>query len=214
MQAVRSFRLERSGDEPLHARSLLRLRLGLAGFGMISALVGVVLFAVVGSAVFVVQFAVIAVIAAVNVAVVVRHIRQGSRFQPGPEVPPYRPVHPSVSAPPPIPAAARTRHARYAVAMGAALVLLANAWTWVWNYSMAWAVLLSALAAALILAGVIATSADSPILRPSRLEAQLSPPETRPGRTPGPRARLAQPAAGKRDVSRRRHTGRDAGLPR
>ncbi|HWG01334.1 MAG TPA: DUF6343 family protein [Trebonia sp.] len=83
----------RSGDEPRHARSPLRLRLGLAGFGLACAVAGIVIFAVLGVPPMVGVFAALVVVALVDGAVVMRHIRAGGRYQPGPEVPPYRPPH-------------------------------------------------------------------------------------------------------------------------
>lgn len=81
----------RTGSEPLTARSALRLRLGLAAFGLIWAVGGAVGFAVAGHAVWAVVLAVVAVVAVVDLFVVGRHLRQGPHYQPGRDVPPYRP---------------------------------------------------------------------------------------------------------------------------
>jgi hypothetical protein len=156
----------RTGDEPMHARSPLGMRLVLAAFGLACAIGGIVLFALLGSVGFVVLFAVIGAIAVVDTAMIVRHMREGEDFQPGPEVRPHRPELPSTAdeaAVPPV--AAHVRHRRYTAAAVAALVLIVNAWTWVWTISLVWAWVLSLLAAVLILGGVFATSADSPIVR-------------------------------------------------
>ena len=65
----------RSGDEPLHARSPLRLRLGLTGVGMADAIAGIVLFTVVDVPAMVGVFAALAVLAVVDAVVIVR-VRQ------------------------------------------------------------------------------------------------------------------------------------------
>ena len=121
--------MSRSGDEPAHARSPLGLRLGLALFGIACAVVGVVLFAVTGHTPLVALFAVLGVVAAVDAAVVVVRMRQGAHWQPGPDVPPYRPVDPQ--RPPRRPreqVPARTRTREYLLLMGTCLVLLLIAW--------------------------------------------------------------------------------------
>jgi hypothetical protein len=121
--------MSRSGDEPMHARSPLRLRLGLALFGVACGVAGVVLFAVAGHTPLVVVFAVLGVVAVVDAAVVARHIRQGPHYQPGPDVPPYRPVDPerrSRREPRAVPAGTRTRE--YLLLMGSCVLLLVIAW--------------------------------------------------------------------------------------
>src|SRR5689334_7911957 len=89
----------RSGDEPRHARSALGLRLGLAAFGLVTALVAAAVVHSVAPTEIVVLFLVVALIAAVDLVVVSRHIRHGAHFQPGPEVPPYRPVESAYRGP-------------------------------------------------------------------------------------------------------------------
>ncbi|WP_333770913.1 DUF6343 family protein [Streptomyces sp. IBSBF 2435] len=84
--------MRRTGYEPTQARSPLRLRLGLAVCGVvwgIGAAIGFALFAQPGWAAL---CAVIAAIAAADCVIVVRHMRQGARYQPGRDVPPYPPV--------------------------------------------------------------------------------------------------------------------------
>ncbi|NEA53688.1 hypothetical protein G3I60_05835 [Streptomyces sp. SID13666] len=81
----------RTGSEPLTARSALRLRLGLAAFGLAWAVVGAVGFAVAGHTAWAVTFAVVGVVAVVDMFVVGRHIHQGAHYQPGRDIPPYRP---------------------------------------------------------------------------------------------------------------------------
>ncbi|MEO3763701.1 DUF6343 family protein [Streptomyces sp. B8F3] len=85
-------RLIRSGDEPVHARSPLRMRFWLALWGTLWMIAGTVFFVAVDHPVWAGVTAALALITAIDIAVVVRHIRQGSRFQPGREVPPYEPV--------------------------------------------------------------------------------------------------------------------------
>jgi drug/metabolite transporter (DMT)-like permease len=121
--------MSRSGDEPMHARSPLRLRLGLAVFGAACGVVGVLLFAFTGHPPLVVLFAVLGVVAVVDAAVVARHIRQGPHYQPGPDVPPYRPVAAERRPrrePRPVPAGRRTRE--YLLLMGTCVLLLVIAW--------------------------------------------------------------------------------------
>lgn len=78
----------RSGDEPSTARSPLRLRLVLAIFGAAVATAGAAGFALAGLVWPAALFAAVAAVALVNIAVVVVRLRQGPRFQPGPDVPP------------------------------------------------------------------------------------------------------------------------------
>ncbi|GAA0501056.1 DUF6343 family protein [Streptomyces stramineus] len=82
----------RTGSEPVTARSPLRLRCALAGWGLVWAVAGAVLFARAGHSGWAVACAVLAAVAAVDLVLVVRHIRQGPHFQPGRDVPPYEPV--------------------------------------------------------------------------------------------------------------------------
>jgi hypothetical protein len=70
------------------ARSPLRLRLVLASFGVIIGGGATASAAVAGNIPFTVLFAVIAALACVNVAIVIIRIRQGARYQPGPDTPP------------------------------------------------------------------------------------------------------------------------------
>lgn len=161
------FQTGRSGDEPMHARSPLRLRLGLAGFGLAAAIAGIVVFAVTDVPALVGVFAALAVLAVVDAAIVARHIHAGADYQPGPEVPPYRPPRRTrlSSAPEHPEAAPERRHARFFLAAAVALVLIINAWTWVSNISAGAAAVLSIIAALLLPLGVITANAGSPTLR-------------------------------------------------
>jgi predicted Co/Zn/Cd cation transporter (cation efflux family) len=78
----------RSGNEPMTARSPLRLRLALAIFGLLASVAAAIGFGLTGQVGLAVLFAVIAVIACLNIIAVVVRIRQGPRFQPGRDVPP------------------------------------------------------------------------------------------------------------------------------
>jgi hypothetical protein len=161
------FQTGRSGDEPMHARSPLRLRLGLAGFGLAAAIAGIVVFAVTDVPALVGVFAALAVLAVVDAAIVARHIHAGADYQPGPEVPPYRPPRRTrVSSAPEHPEAApERRHARFFWAAAVALVLIINAWTWISSVSTGAAAVLSIVAALLLPLGVITANAGSPTLR-------------------------------------------------
>ena len=111
----------RSGDEPAHARSPLRLRLVLAALGVLCWSAGTAMFVVVDAPVLALACAVGAGLAMLNVIVVSRRVRAGAHWQPGRDVPPYRPLPPAPlprkdwvrlrgirRAPPPPPSAAST----------------------------------------------------------------------------------------------------------
>ena len=156
----------RSGDEPVHARSPLRLRLGLALIGLANGLAGVIVFALLGSAPLEWAFAVLCVVAAVNAAVVLRHIRQGAHYQPGRTIPPYRPLESDVTVPSAhAPAPTRVRRRRYLVMMGVCVGTLILAWGWIRLYSVTAAVAMSAVASLIPPFAAILANADSPILR-------------------------------------------------
>ena len=162
-----AFQTGRSGDEPMHARSPLRLRLALTGFGLLAAIAGIVVFALVDVPALMGVFAAFAALSIVDAAIVLRHINAGADYQPGREVPPYRPrPRGRISSAPAHPEAAPgRRHARFLWAAAAALVLIINAWTWISSISTAAAALLSIIAGALLLLGVFATNIGSPALR-------------------------------------------------
>lgn len=81
----------RSGNEPLTARSALRLRFWLSVWGLLWAVGGTVAFALVGSVGWATACGVLALVVLTDLLMVVRHIRQGPHYQPGPDVPPYTP---------------------------------------------------------------------------------------------------------------------------
>ncbi|MET9887013.1 DUF6343 family protein [Streptomyces sp. NPDC006430] len=81
----------RSGNEPVTARSPLRLRFWLSLWGLVWAAAGTAAFFLVGRPGWAVACAVVAVLAIVDLFVVLHHIHQGPHYQPGPDVPPYEP---------------------------------------------------------------------------------------------------------------------------
>ncbi|MEU9120683.1 DUF6343 family protein [Streptomyces sp. NPDC048506] len=81
----------RTGDEPLHARSPLRMRCGLALWGLLWAIAGAVAFADFGRPEWAAACATLALVAATDLVMVIRHIHQGAHYQPGRDVPPYEP---------------------------------------------------------------------------------------------------------------------------
>ncbi|WP_307795415.1 DUF6343 family protein [Actinacidiphila acididurans] len=84
--------MRRTGYEPTQARSPLRLRLGLALCGLVWGIAAAVGFAAFHQPGWAAVCAVIAALAALDAALVIRHIRQGPHYQPGRSIPPYRPV--------------------------------------------------------------------------------------------------------------------------
>lgn len=138
----------RSGDEPMHARSPLRMRLTMALIGLASALGGVIFFLTQHATGWVVACAVIGVLAFADALVVARHIRQGPHYQPGRDIPPYRPVEVPEDYPPPRkPLSQRTREQVYLAMMGTCLALVILAWTVVRLFSPGLAVVMSVVAA-------------------------------------------------------------------
>ncbi|MFF4579052.1 DUF6343 family protein [Streptomyces sp. NPDC001389] len=83
----------RTGNEPLTARSPLRLRFWLSLWGLIWAAAGAAVFSLAERPGWAAACAALAVLAAVDLAVVVRHIHQGPHYQPGRDIPPYEPPH-------------------------------------------------------------------------------------------------------------------------
>lgn len=140
----------RSGDEPMHARSPLRMRLVMALIGLASAIGGVVFFITQHAVGFVVFCAVVGLIALVDALVVARHIRQGPHWQPGRDIPPYRPVEEPGDRLPLRPRSPLSRHTRehvYLAMMGTCLALVILAWTVVRLFSPGLAIAMSVVAA-------------------------------------------------------------------
>jgi uncharacterized protein DUF6343/DUF3099 family protein len=119
----------RTGDEPMHARSALGLRLALTLAGFVCWAVAAVIMLAVGERVLAGVFGLIAVLAGVNGAFVVHRMRQGPHWQPPSSTPPYRPVEedrPRRTPPPSV--SERTRARRYLLLMGTCLGLIVLAW--------------------------------------------------------------------------------------
>lgn len=156
----------RTGDEPTHARSPLRMRLVLACCGLVNGLLGVGIFGFwLRTWPFFAFFAGLTLLSLGNIAVVLVRIRQGAHYQPGRDVPPYRPVDPAPFTPqPPKPITPRRRYLRYFLIMGTCLLLIVFAWTWVRYYSVLAAGVMSLIAAVLPPLAAVLTNADSPIL--------------------------------------------------
>lgn len=81
----------RTGSEPSTARSPLRMRLWLSIWGMVWAVLGLVAFIVAGRVGWATACGVLLVVTVTDLCVVVHHMRQGPRYQPGRDVPPYEP---------------------------------------------------------------------------------------------------------------------------
>ena len=141
--------MARTGDEPVHARSALGLRLGLTLAGFACWAVAAVVMLVIGEPVVAAVFGAVALLAAVNAAVVIHRIRQGPHWQPGRTTPPYRPVpedRPARDRPPRPPVDEGTRARRYLIIMGVCLGLLVLAWGVVRLWSVPAAVVMSLIA--------------------------------------------------------------------
>ena len=88
----------RTGSEPATARSALRARLWLSVWGLAWAIFGTAAFALAGRPGWAAACGVLWLVATVDMTMILRHIRQGPHYQPGRDVPPYRPAD---SRPPP-----------------------------------------------------------------------------------------------------------------
>jgi len=152
----------RTGDEPIHARSALGLRLALTLAGFVCWAVAAAIMLGAGERVLGAVFGLIAVLAAVNAAFVVHRIRQGPHWQPTRTTPPYRPVEddrPRQPRPPREPVSERTRARRYLLVMGTCVTLLVLAWGLVRLWSVPLAVGMSLVAMVLPpIAAVIANA--------------------------------------------------------
>lgn len=81
----------RTGSEPVTARSALRARFWLSVWGLLWTTVGAVVFALMGLLGWAAACGVLGLVIAIDLAVIVRRIRQGPHYQPGPDIPPYWP---------------------------------------------------------------------------------------------------------------------------
>lgn len=152
----------RSGDEPVHARSPLRLRLGLALFGLLAAAVSAAFLDRAGHRVPAVLLGLVALAALANACWVVVRIRQGPHFQPGSDIPPYRPLpdparrHPADRRSRP---SAGARQRTYLIMMAVCLALFALAGFVIRLYSPTLAAVVAVLAAAIApIAAIVANA--------------------------------------------------------
>ncbi|MFE5817712.1 DUF6343 family protein [Streptomyces sp. NPDC056479] len=81
----------RTGSEPTTARSALRVRFWLCVWGVVWAIFGTAAFALAGRPGWAMACGVLWVVITIDLAMVLRHIRQGPHYQPGHDVPPYFP---------------------------------------------------------------------------------------------------------------------------
>ncbi|QNP73308.1 hypothetical protein IAG44_30270 [Streptomyces roseirectus] len=81
----------RTGSEPTTARSALRMRLWLSLWGLAWAVFGTVAFAVAGRPGWASACGALTLLIAVDLTQIVRHLHQGPHYQPGRDIPPYRP---------------------------------------------------------------------------------------------------------------------------
>ncbi|MER7763435.1 DUF6343 family protein [Streptomyces sp. NPDC097619] len=81
----------RTGNEPLTARSPLRLRFWLSVWGLLWAVAGTGLFAWNGRTGWAITCAVLVLLISADLMMVVHRLHQGAHYQPGREVPPYEP---------------------------------------------------------------------------------------------------------------------------
>jgi hypothetical protein len=157
----------RTGDEPVHARSALGLRLALTLAGFVCWAVAASIMLLAGEPVLGLVFGLVAVLAAVNAGVVVHRMRQGPHWQPSGTIPPYHPVDPDLPRQPrPTrpPVSEQTRARRYLVLMGSCLGLLVLAWGFVRLWSVPLAVGMSLVA--MVLPPIAALVANSGWDRP------------------------------------------------
>jgi hypothetical protein len=91
----------RTGSEPTTARSALRARFWLCVWGLVWTIFGTAVFALTGRPGWAAAFGVLWLIITVDLTVVLRHIRQGPHYQPGPDVPPYLPPEHRIRSDPP-----------------------------------------------------------------------------------------------------------------
>ncbi|MGX1269319.1 DUF6343 family protein [Streptomyces phaeoluteigriseus] len=81
----------RTGSEPVTARSALRMRLWLTVWGLLWAIFGTIAFTLVGRPGWAIACGLLWLLITVDLSMILRHLRQGPHYQPGPDIPPYRP---------------------------------------------------------------------------------------------------------------------------
>jgi Family of unknown function (DUF6343)/Protein of unknown function (DUF3099) len=136
----------RTGDEPSHARSPLRLRLALAVFGLGCAIIGCAIFAALDTTGWLIASIALGLVAIADMIIVLGHIHAGAHYQPGRGIPPYQPVT-NLAGPPKRPAVPiERRRGRYLALMALCVFLFVSSWTWVRLYSPAAALVMSLVA--------------------------------------------------------------------
>ena len=83
----------RTGNEPVNARSALRLRFWLSVWGLLWAVFGTTVFSLVGRPGWAAACGVLFLVVVVDLTMVLHHIHQGPHWQPGRNIPPYEPDH-------------------------------------------------------------------------------------------------------------------------
>lgn len=137
----------RTGDEPSHARSPLRLRLGLAVFGLGCAIIGCAIFAALGATGWLIASIALGLVAIADMIIVLGHIHAGAHYQPGRGIPPYHPVADLATGPTERPAVPiERRRGRYLALMALCVFLFVSSWTWVRLLSPAAALVMSLVA--------------------------------------------------------------------
>lgn len=81
----------RTGSEPTTARSALRARFWLSVWGVVWTALGTAAFALTGHPGWAIACGVLWLVITTDMVVVIRRIRQGPHYQPGRDIPPYRP---------------------------------------------------------------------------------------------------------------------------
>jgi hypothetical protein len=81
----------RTGSEPVTARSALRMRLWLSVWGLLWAVFGTVAFTLVGRPGWAIACGALWLVITVDLSMILKHLREGPHYQPGPGIPPYRP---------------------------------------------------------------------------------------------------------------------------
>ncbi|MFM9631438.1 MULTISPECIES: DUF6343 family protein [Streptomyces] len=81
----------RTGSEPVTARSALRMRLWLSVWGLLWAIFGTVAFTLVGRPGWAIACGVLWLVITADLSMILKHLREGPHYQPGPGIPPYRP---------------------------------------------------------------------------------------------------------------------------
>ncbi|WP_432074733.1 DUF6343 family protein [Streptomyces wuyuanensis] len=81
----------RTGNEPVTARSPLRMRFWLSVWGLLWAVAGTALFALAARPEWAIACGVLSLVVMTDLMIVVHRLHQGPHYQPGPGIPPYEP---------------------------------------------------------------------------------------------------------------------------